>query len=315
MQIRCAPWEEAGGGARPAWNALRASNAALRSPYFAWPFIDIVARRRGGVEVALLEDDGRPVGFLPFQRAAPRRAEPVGTPLSDYHGVVARPRFAFDPRRWLEACGLESFAFDHLVVDQEGWTPFVQARPRSPHLDLTAGVDAWMSERRRQGRSRFGRLAELGRALARARGPLRFELDVREPACLERLLGLKSAQYRRTLGVERDLFARPEMVAIVGDIHRTRLPELAGLLSVLWAGETLAAAHFGMRSGDVLHWWFPVYAPELERYSPGALLLLELVRSAAGAGIGLIDFGKGAEPYKLRLANGSFEVAEGVVAR
>ncbi len=315
MEIRCASWAEAGGDARPAWSALREGNPALRSPYFAWSFIDIVARHRGGVEVSVFEEGSRPAGYLPFQRAAPRAAEPVGTPLSDYHGTIAGPGLRFDPRRWLEACELDSFAFDHLVVDQPGWEPFVEARPRSPYVDLSTGLDAWMGERRRNGRSAFDRLGELGRALVRAHGPLRFERDSRDPVLLERLLALKSDQYRRTLGDGRDLFARPEMVAIVNEIHGCREPELCGVLSVLWAGDTLAAAHFGMRSADLLHWWFPVYAPALKRYSPGALLLLEIVRAAPAAGIRLIDFGKGAEAYKLRLANGAFEVAEGRVTR
>jgi CelD/BcsL family acetyltransferase involved in cellulose biosynthesis len=315
MEIRCRPWSEAGEALRPAWSTLRAANPALRSPYFAWEFVDAVARHVPGVELAIFLEGTQVVALLPFQRLAAREAAPVGTPLNDYQGVIAAVGFAFEPVAWLDACGLDRFVFDHLVVDQPGWHPYVRTRRQSPCLDLAAGFDAWLRGRRRLGRSRFERLEELRRALARRHGPLRFVFDVDDEAVLDAVLALKSHQYRRTLGAERDLFARPEMTAIVRDIFHARAPGFAGALSALWSGDTLVAAHFGMGSGDVLHWWFPTYAVSVARYSPGALLLLDIARGAAAAGIRLIDFGKGSEPYKLRWATGAFEVAEGAVER
>lgn len=311
--MRCLPWAEAGPASAATWAALRAANPALGSPYFSWEFIDVVARRRGNVEVGVISKGTRTVGYFPFQRCAPRHGAPVGTPMSDYHGVVAEPGLLFDPLELLSACRLDRFEFDHLVVEQSSWAPYHDRRGRSPYLDLSAGFGAWQQDRLRAGRSRFERLKELRRALARAHGSLRFEFDAREEALFDQLLALKSAQYRRTLGEERDLFADPVMAGIVRDLFHTRLPRLSGILSVLWAGERLVAAHFGMRSGALLHWWFPSYDKELSKYSPGALLLLELAEAAASAGITVLDFGKGEEPYKLRWATAAFEVAEGCV--
>ena len=313
MEIRCLPWGDIEDKTRGIWTRLRASNPALRSPYFAWEFADSVAKFQDNVQVAVLSREDRVLGYLPFQRTHPRRAVPVGSPMNDYQGLVAAPDLEFDPPAVLQACGLDRFDYDHVVVEQQSWAPYHRARVPSPCLDLSRGFDAWMESRRRDGRSGFRRLKELRRALARAAGAVRFELDVRDLRALDRVFALKSAQYRRTLGMQRDLFASPAMAGTLRDLFERRTGDATGTLSVLWAGDRLVAAHFGLRSDTVLHWWFPCYDGELARYSPGALLLLELAESMPKSGIRLLDFGKGTERYKLRWATGSFEVAEGHV--
>ena len=56
-----------------------------------------------------------------------------------------------------------------------------------------------------------------------------------------------------------------------------------------------------MRSGGVLHVWFPTYDPALAKYSPGLVLWLELARAAADLGLWQFDLGKGQERYKTSL--------------
>jgi CelD/BcsL family acetyltransferase involved in cellulose biosynthesis len=83
---------------------------------------------------------------------------------------------------------------------------------------------------------------------------------------------------------------------------------------VLYAGDVVAALHLGLRSGQVWHSWFPAYNPDLDRYSPGLVLMLELAAAAASAlGIREIDLGKGEARYKLALATGSVALNEGSV--
>jgi CelD/BcsL family acetyltransferase involved in cellulose biosynthesis len=300
-------------GARRTWDALRDGNPALASPYFSWEFTDAVARARGDVEVAVLADGGRAVGFLPFQRTSPRTALPVGSPLNDFQGVIGAPSLDFDPVEALAACGVERFEYDHVVADQSPFTPFHDALLRSPRIDLSAGLEPWRAARRAAGHGNFERVRTASRALARRHGALRFELDVRDPRVLDQLLALKSAQYRRTLGEAQDLFANATMATIVRDLFGTRTDRLSGLLSALWAGDTLVAAHFGMRARGLVHWWFPAYDPAFGRFSAGATLLLSLVEAAPAAGITVVDLGKGDEPYKLRFANDATLVGEGVV--
>ena len=87
-----------------------------------------------------------------------------------------------------------------------------------------------------------------------------------------------------------------------------------GCLSLLRAGGNLIAGHVGVRSRDVWHWWFPVYDTNYAQFSPGSLLLFEIVKLvASGEGECVIDLGKGAEAYRRRWSNAAIRLAEGAV--
>ena len=94
---------------------------------------------------------------------------------------------------------------------------------------------------------------------------------------------------------------------------RMRSGRMPGLALAIVKGDQLVAAHFGIRSRRVLHWWFPAYDPELGKYSPGAQLLLELAREAAARGVERIDLGEGDESYKLSFMTGATALAVGSV--
>jgi CelD/BcsL family acetyltransferase involved in cellulose biosynthesis len=75
----------------------------------------------------------------------------------------------------------------------------------------------------------------------------------------------------------------------------------------------LVAAHFGIRSRRIWHWWFPAYDREFARYSPGLILLVEMMRAAEGLGLERIDLGRGEALYKRRLMTGAATVYSGCV--
>jgi CelD/BcsL family acetyltransferase involved in cellulose biosynthesis len=86
-----------------------------------------------------------------------------------------------------------------------------------------------------------------------------------------------------------------------------------GMLCAVYFGERLAAARFGLRSGNVLHGSIMAYNPELASYSPGSILLVQTARAAQDLGISRIDLGKGPEQYKQQFKSGETTVAEGAV--
>jgi CelD/BcsL family acetyltransferase involved in cellulose biosynthesis len=85
------------------------------------------------------------------------------------------------------------------------------------------------------------------------------------------------------------------------------------VLCVVRAGDRVAAVHLGLLSVDRLCWWFPSYDPDLGRYSPGLILLLELIAEGAARRVPVLDLGRGEHDYKLRVADRFYEVAEGEV--
>jgi CelD/BcsL family acetyltransferase involved in cellulose biosynthesis len=82
----------------------------------------------------------------------------------------------------------------------------------------------------------------------------------------------------------------------------------------LYAAEQLLAVTILLRSHQFAHGWFMAFDPQYARYSPGTLLMHELLRAVPERGIARIDMGRGAHGYKLRFMNGTSIVREGIVA-
>ena len=272
------------------WERIRRGSPALSSPFFHVEFTRAVGAVRPDVRIGVLGDGG----FFPFQVSRTRAGRPVGGKLSDYHGVVVGPDVAWEPRELLRACGLRSYAFNHLIASQAPFRPFVRELDVSPVADLDAAQPVGSPSQPERKRKRLAR-----------RAPLRFELH--SPGALGTLLAWKSAQYRRTGAY--DAFSHGWVVEVLERVVASPI----GLLSALWSGDDLVAVHLGMRSGRVLHWWFPAYDPAFARHSPGLVLLRELLDAAPAEGIGLLDFGKGDEDYKSWFANREIELGIGHV--
>ena len=284
------------------WSELQSAKALYRSPFFRPEFALAVARVRD-VRVAVVEDAGSVAGFFAFE-ASRRHGRPVGRPFSDYHGPVLDEDAAIDARELVRACGLATWSFDHLPAAITAFAPHVWGQGASPYLDLTDGFDPGASSDIRGAQRR-------ARKLAREVGPLRFVPQSDDPDALAQTIAWKRRQYAAT-GVT-DVLADAGGRELLGHVHASRETGFAGILSVLHAGDQVAALHLGLRAGDVLHSWFPAYNPELHRYSPGLVLLLELAGAAPALGIRELDFGKGEARYKLALATGSVPLHEGCV--
>lgn len=294
-----------------AWRDLQAGNASLQSPCFAPEFTLAVAEVRDDVRIAVLEQEGRISGFFPHQ-ARWGIGLPVGGRLSDHHGVVCASGARWNWLQLLRAARLSSWRFDHLPREQAAQV--ARSTPAlSPVMDLSRGFAAYLAGRRACGIRRLGEIERKGRKLAREVGPLRFEAHTTDQRVLETVLRLKSRQCRRT-GVP-DFFAQAWARALAQRIAATQTPHFSGCLSALYAGDTLVAAHLGMRSPGVWHWWFPVYEQALAPYSPGGLLLLNVAQAAAAQGHAMLDLGKGEDPYKHSFADASLPLAEGWVHR
>lgn len=293
------------------WSVLRAQNAALVSPYFCPGFTLAVAAVREDVRVAVLERDGAPWAFFPFQQRAFGRAVPVGGPLSDYQAVITAENDGWDARELVRSAGLSCWDFDHLLCVQSPFAAGVTNVAESPVMDLSDGYDAYVSARRTAGSKVFKKLGTLRRKLERDVGPLRFEAETRDGAVLDQLLAWKRDQCRRTGTV--DIFEADWSTALVRRLLQTQEDGFAGVLSGLWVGDELIAAHFGMRSRKQWHYWFPTYNHDYSQFSPGLLLLDRIAQHAASVGVESVDLGKGAAPYKGRVRSRGVAIAEGAV--
>lgn len=312
VTARTVPFDALGDVELAAWHRLRAANPHLDSPYFHPGFAAAVHASGRPVHVVVGRDErGRIAALLPGHREG-ALLRPAGWPAADFQGPVLAPGTSFPPLKLLGG-GVRGFAFDHLLEPCPDFAPWVESRRASPYADTTGGLDGYLGRASRSGKDNMGQARRRAAKAERTYGTVRFAADIVDETALDRVIELKRAQYAATGA--GDYFAEPDRRELLTRLLHTRDPGFAGVLSTLHAGDRLLAAHFGIRSGAVLHWWFPVYDPELATLSPGWMLLRELVAAAPAMGITRIDFGRGDDEYKRRAKTGETLVCQGMVTR
>ena len=311
MRIDVIPGKELTPDLAARWSEVQRSSSELASPFFCSQFFRAVAAVRDDVQVGVLQEGNRIVGFFPFQRYRLGIAGPVGGHLSDYQGLVVEKEVDWDAAELLQECGISNWNFDHLLVSQKAFTPFHTVTTESPVMDLSGGYDGYVQELRQRGSRQFQELARKCRKLEREVGSVRFEAHMEDLEVLRRVIAWKKAQCKETGSI--DVFCFPWTLHLMEWILATQEDDFAGMLSVLYAGDHLVAAHMGMRSRSVWHWWFPTYNHDFGKYSPGLILLTKLAEAAGAVGMDVIDLGKGKDFYKELFRNGAVPLAEGRV--
>ncbi len=271
------------------WREIQRDDPALANPFLAPEYAIAVGDARPHARVAVLED-----GYFAFEAHRSGVGLPLGAGLSDQQAVIGRTNV--QARELAARCGLHAQRFEH--VPQRLLPDGVQrvVRYPSPVLDLSDGYAAFFEGRRRSSKSLVPTMMRKRRKLEREIGPVRFVFASDDRTVLRDIMRWKSERYAE-LGAW-DRFAEAATIALVDRLHSTTAPGCSGTLSVLYAGDQVAAAHFGLRSELVLTSWFPTYNPALGGYSPGLLLHFLMAEAAADRGIVAFDLGAGEFGYK-----------------
>lgn len=310
MRVEVVSPGDLGANERRRWAGFQDADERMRSPFLSLEFTVAVARHRPRTRVAVVSDGGEVVGFLPFERGALGAATSPAALLNEAQGLIHRPGYEWDARELLDRAGIGVWEFGQVVGTPAALEPYTTFRAESPVMDLTDGFPAYLARARARS-SRIKDLPRRRRRLGRELGPVRVEFAADDPAAVRTLMTWKSEQYRRTARPDR--FAEPWIRALVEDVATMRSPGCSGVVSLVWAGDTLVAGHIGLRSRRVLPTWFPTYDPDFSRYSPGLLLHVEMAEAGAADGLEGIDLGRGPKDYKDWLADRVHEVWEGRV--
>lgn len=280
------------------------------SPYFHPEFATCADRVRDDVSVLLGYSNDQLIGILPYQVCGESSLEPVGGAVNDYHGVLCDVQNPVGATELLRAAEFQQFKFHSLVSQDNPLNDYVYNRIEANVADFSTGREKFYKEIRDKS-STIRRHPQKTRKMIRELGPLRLELDCRSNETLQWVIEQKRKRYART-GVV-DFFGVEWTRNLLQEIFETRTEDFGGLLSALYAGDQLVAAHFGMRCRSTVHYWYPVYDSRFKIYSPGTQMFLDIVEQSKDLGIQKIDFGYGEDPYKARITNQRFHVLRGCI--
>ena len=145
----------------------------------------------------------------------------------------------------------------------------------------------------RQAKRKRRRLSELGTLKFRVVDPM----DIDYASILSTTIDQKRARYRAT-GV-RDIFLDSNVrdFYLINTGSKIKIEALH--LSVLQLDDKIIATCWGAVYNETFYYLMPTYTDsELSKFSPGKLLLIDLVEHAVGQGLKVFDFTIGGEEYK-----------------
>ena len=282
--------------------AIDPSGSPLLSPEYC-DQLDAVCN---DVEIGVVKNNHTHVGLLPFHRRKNFIGRPLADHVTDAHAFLTLEN-NFDAADWIGEFKLARFDFDHLLgpIDAR----FVFEIDPCYRIDLSRGFEDYLFEA--GNRSKLIRQAERKqRGLIRDFGSTRFEWRTDPEETLGLLVDWK------TDDLQRKGFQVPFtdwVCRLMENLAASDAIQCHGLLSGLYAGNEVAALHFGIASPTCLVSWMPCVNPKFDKYSPGSILYLELAKTAAQLGIQTIDLGRGENQTKVRLANDCTSMAIGSV--
>ncbi|MDP1737020.1 MAG: GNAT family N-acetyltransferase [Caulobacter sp.] len=293
-----------------AWEALIAAQPVFGNPLLGPDFARAVGAVRPDARVAVYRRGERIIGFLAHHRRPGGMARPLGAPLSDYHGLVAAADSGLDGPTALALAGLNAFRFTGLV-DPHGVFAG-SAAPASPGyaIALDGSAETYLEGLRAASAKRFKNWRRLDHRLEREVGEIRFEASD-DPAVHDQLMAWKRAQLVRT-GVAD--FMRPDWTRRLLAGFAAAEGPLRGLTLTLWAGDQIAAGHFGVVKNGWYHPWIASTNPDLAAFSPGQTFLMRAIAAMPDLGLTTYDLGPSHDHYKRHYAAPTAQVGEGTAA-
>lgn len=295
------------------WKMFCRANPLYHSPFY-WPqFTHAVADVRSDVRIAIFEQYGDVVGFLPFHLLRSGAGKPIGGQLNDYQGPILAPGVRIEPNVLLQAAGISSYDYNHLPASFEELTADAYGNSISPQMDLGEGYEVCVA---RKGSS-WTRAKKLMRRRYRKTqeefGPIRFTFHDPDESVYRQHVEMKNALLER---VGTSFRIAPNWIGdTLNLLRRTQGCDFAGVMTTLHAGDRLIAAHFGLRSSTIWHFWFSSYDLELYKLGPGINLVDHCAMAAHEHGLSAIDFGRGDADYKLLFADRHIRLCEGAITR
>jgi CelD/BcsL family acetyltransferase involved in cellulose biosynthesis len=293
-----------------AWRAMVAAEPAFANPLLGPDFTQAVGRVREDSRVAVIRRGGETLGFLPHHRRPGHLARAIGSPLSDYHGIVSRPDPGFRAEDVLRAADLGVFRYTGLI---DPFGVFGDGGETSQAFVIApeGSAEAFMERVRAASPKKIKNYRRLDHKLEREIGEVRLVAPDTSREAFDQVIAWKREQLSRT-GLHD--FMRPDWTrGLLLDLFQRQTGDFQGMLVSLYAGDNLVAGHFGVRQGEVFHPWIASTNPAFGAWSPGHLFFQRAIAAMPGLGLERYDLAPGHDHYKRTYAFEQTQVRSGAV--
>lgn len=292
------------------WDAMRTKNALLYSPYFHPAYTQLLGRLQSDVWIAVIKSDGQTIGFLPFQqRRQGGKARPVGTPMTDYHGIISNAPLAIDMSKLLSLAGISALQMpSQMNVDVETKSESQTTCAVAKLSDYTS-ISEWREAHDGSYKRHLKSLRRRTKKIESEHGIRSFIWQSQDPVHFETLIRWKRDKFKTTgkydvlsvdwtLNLLRELWSNGPKASLRCD------------LQVMMMNDKPVAMDLGLSDGVTFHSWIVGYDSNFHSYSPGMQLLESLIDQSEALGYEIIDLGSGIEGYKKHYATWEQSAAE-----
>ena len=291
------------------WRDMAAAEPAFSSPLMGPDFALAVGAVREDARVAVIRRQGETLGFLPHHRRPGAMARPIGSPLSDYHGLVSRRDADLNGADVLRAADLASFRYTGLI---DPYGVFGQSELKPAHVIALSNTDAetYLEAVRAISPKKIKNWRRLDSKLEREMGVIELVGADRSREAFDQLIAWKREQLERT-GVHD--FLRPEWTRdLLTNLFERQDGPFQGLMINLYAGGELVSGHFGVRLNGVFHPWLASTNPAYAEWSPGQIFFMRAIAAMPDLGLDRYDLGPGHDHYKAAYALDQIQIGDGV---
>ena len=304
MRVDVIPINELSEDMKQDWVRIQMSNPSFRSPFFYPELFISVAKYCPDIYVALLINENRLAGFLPFQKDKQLNAA-QSILLCNYEGIISLPDQYWDIDFILRKMGLNSWNFKTIVNFEKIKSKLNNFQTfNSSLVDLNCGLDEYWTYIKSK-KIGLKTLITNRRELENKIGPIRFVPYCNELKLLHQLLQWKITRHDSSVEWVNLI------TKILEDIYNLNDPLFKGILSALYAGDELLAVQYTFRYKNNLGGVLKAFNPNFTKYSVGKLLLQEVINNHEKLEYNIFDLGPGVFQYKQDFSNRLLPIIKG----
>jgi len=290
------------------WLTLLAGSQ-FPSPLLHADFVRLVGEIRADTRVALYRKNERLEAVLPYHARPGGLARPLAAPFSDIQSMLCRDDATLTGAQALELAGLRAYRYEALH-DPQG--RFDGAAQQDAVHSIVPGddIEAFLEASRAANPKRHKNHRRLARKLEAEVGTLEFQAGDMNADVFDQLLDWKHDHFARS--GKHDVLKADWVGKMMARLFTSGLGDARGLLISLKAGGRLVAGLYGLRVNDAYNPWIASYDPAFSAWSPGQIILHDLVRAMPELGLTRCDLGNGHDHYKKYYANVAIPVVSGL---